>query len=194
MSKHRTRRVYYGPDDNEHSLYWDVEVRDATRTVRVNGELSHALRAHKGVTIGCAISITAQENPDAFPHKVLLASVTKRTMIVIDKLQSRKKGPPIVTGVLYYHAYPELTEMNDDGTLKKLVQERPDLIARQLTFTPPPDQSKSRGKHTGLNPEKKPKRPYIPRGALGRAVRAGIVKPGFAEAIIETLGKTSAKK
>jgi hypothetical protein len=101
--KKRTKRIYYGPVGHETEMYWTIEVSDAQSNVVINGNVLHALRAHRGMTIGCGLSRMAidETNAAAFPHPALLASFTKATAIIMDKL--KKDGSP-AHGILYDHS------------------------------------------------------------------------------------------
>src|ERR1700758_2547003 len=113
----RTRRIYYGPPGAETSLWWSVKVSDARKPVTVNGNVLHALKGHPGVTIGCGLSNMAidKANAAAFPHPVHLASFTKSTAMIVDRLN--KDGSP-AHAVLYGHSYGHITDRNDNKTLK----------------------------------------------------------------------------
>jgi hypothetical protein len=82
-SVRKLRRIYYGPPGKETSMWWTVQVSAATKTVTINGNVLHALKALAGVTVGCAFSRMAADeaNRDCFPHPVYLAAFTKSTAI-----------------------------------------------------------------------------------------------------------------
>jgi hypothetical protein len=86
MKKKHKARIYYGPPGNEKALYWEVKVTNATKQAVINGSTAHALAGHRGMTIGCALSNAAVDNAEAFPHDVFLAVVTKSTMLLVDKM------------------------------------------------------------------------------------------------------------
>src|SRR5665213_2391650 len=99
MRKSRTARIYYG--EKPMTLYWTVKVRDATRSSRINGTLAEALVGEPGRTLGCHLSVTAQDHPEAFPHPVLLVSITRSRALVVEKIT---KGKPS-HAVKYAHNY-----------------------------------------------------------------------------------------
>jgi len=179
----RTKRIYYGPEGHETDIWWTVRVSDAKHPVIINGSILHALKAYAGLTIGCGLSNMAidKANAKAIPHPVYLASFTKSSAILVDKLKAN--GEP-GHGVSYAHSYGHITDRNDDRTLKQMVKNDPSLMERAFTLRPP-------RKRTGSHPQSKKtpptdeKKSFIPRGALARAVKAGRIGKHVAEQIAE---------
>lgn len=171
-------RIYYGPEGRETSLWWDVRVRDAKTNVEMKGSTYHALLGLSGRTIGCALSNVAfdEKNRRLFPHGCHLVYVVKSRVIVIDSL--KRNGTP-KTGVRYNHSYRRIVDANDDKTLKKMVRENPDLMERPFTLLAPRKRSKASlqkgapGHAPGTT--RKSSRVFMPRGALARAVKAGLI-------------------
>jgi hypothetical protein len=181
---HRTKRIYYGPAGNETSIWWTVRVDDARKPVSINGSILHALRGYQGMTVGCGLSNMAIDkiNAKAFPHPVHLASFTKSTALIVDKL--KKDGSP-AHAVMYAHSYGHITDRNDDNTLKKLVKENPSLIERSFMLRPPRKQQEGRS-HSGTSGSKrKSGQSFVPRGALARAVKAGRVGRNVAKHLMD---------
>ncbi len=177
------KRIYCGPDAAPTSMWWTVNVRDAKTPVTINGELYHALKAQRGVTIGCALSNVAMDskNKDSFPHPAYFVSVMKSKVFVIDKLNAA--GQPI-SAVRYDHSYGSITECNDKGTLKRLAQENPQLMGRSFTLRVPKKQVWNPASQSNADTKRTPKGDLpraaatVHRGALARAVKAGrIAKP-----------------
>lgn len=184
----RTKRIYYGPEGRETSIWWTVKVSDAKKPVSINGGLFHALRGYAGSTIGCGLSNMAVDkaNAAAFPHPVFLASFTKNTALIVDKLKAN--GEP-AHAIRYVHSYGRITDRNDNRTLKKLVREDPSIIERPFTLRPPrerkpsgPNSGKTASKDRG---ERENSRAFIPRGALARAVKAGRISKPVARQLTE---------
>lgn len=176
--KRRTKRIYYGPEGKEMSMWWTVRYRDATTTVSLNGSVAHALRGLSGRTVGCTISECGIDNSQAFPHPALLISVTKSTVLVVDKLD--KQGQPC-HAVRYGHQYGRIIEANDKGVIKKIVKDDPSFMDRQFKLTPPRVQRPT-GPHA--NHVKKSNRlnaTFVPRGAMKRAVDAGLMSSAVAQ-------------
>jgi hypothetical protein len=171
-------RIYYGPKGRETSLWWTVRVRDAKTNVEMNGSTYNALVGLSGQTIGCALSNVAfdEKNRRLFPHGCHLVYVVKSRVIVIDSL--KKNGMPN-TGVRYNHSYRHITDANDAGTLKKMVRENPAVMERSFLLRAPKKRSKASlqkgasGHAPGTT--RKSSRVFIPRGALARAVKAGLI-------------------
>jgi hypothetical protein len=183
----RPKRIYYGPPGHETSLSWRVKVSDAKRSVVISGAVLHALKAYCGVTIGCALSNVAHDpkNRSAFPHNCYLAQFTKSTALIADKRHNKRKGGAPYHAVLYAHSYKHLTDFNDTGKLKQLVEKYPDLMEREFTLRPPRKlRPGSRGKRTVTG---KGKGRYIAThtGALARAVKAGLIGPQVAEQLTQ---------
>lgn len=185
--KRKMKRIYYGPEGRETSLYWTVKVTDAKKPVAVNGNILHALKGHAGVTVGCGLSNMAVDraNAKAFPHSVYLASFTKSTALIVDKLKA--DGSP-AHAVRYAHSYGHITDRNDRGTLKKMVKEDPTIIERSFTLRLPgkrPSSGKNAGKTTADKRGTGRAQAFVPRGALARAVKAGRIGRNVAEQISE---------
>ena len=194
----QVRRIYYGPPGNEKLMSWPVKVIPAKNKVIINGDVIHALKAHAGVTVGCALSLTAMDdnNSKAFPHDVYIVSVTPKRLYAVDKLD--KNGQPC-RAVCYQHSYAHITEKNDTRVLKKMVEEQPKIMERQFTLRPP-----ERGTHWGDTAGKN-KRPIkekkvflsngsgMHQGALSRAKRAGIIGDHVAEQLV-TMAQRMTKK
>lgn len=168
----RTKRIYYGPEGHETSMWWTVRITDAKHPVTINGTAAAALRAHRGVTVGCALSETARECAKDFGHPVFLVSVTKSTLLAVD--QNHKDGSP-AHAIVYGHSYSNIVEDNDTGKLKKLVKDNPEIMERPFNLRPPRRRPRERGTHDKGTPDNRAhdRRAYVPKGALARAVRAG---------------------
>lgn len=171
----RTKRIYCGPPGHEREKWWDVEIAPATKAVAINGNVLDALRAHLGVTVGCALSRVAKSNANAFGHPVYLVSVTKSMLLAVDKLN--RQGHPC-HAVQYAHSYGHITDKNDTGTLKRMVKDDPKIIERSFNLRLPRNPRKPEGKtaHSTKNLGKTDRtRAFVHRGALQRAVKAGLI-------------------
>jgi hypothetical protein len=185
----RTRRIYFGPEGHETSMYWTVRVTDAVAPVTINGTAAAAIRAHRGMTIGCALSVTGVENAAQFGHPVYLIAVTKSTLLAVD--QRRQDGSPS-HAIVYGHSYNKIVELNDDGKLKNAVKVDPTLMERPFHLKPPrkrPGYRSAPGERDRSN--RAPGKPYVPRGALQRAVRAGLVAKSVAQQLTDVANRTS---
>ena len=66
----KTTRLYYGLNaETGERLYWTLKVRNATKPVKLNGTVEHAMKGEPGLSIGCHLSTTAKNNKDCFPHR-----------------------------------------------------------------------------------------------------------------------------
>lgn len=174
-----TVKIPFGPPGREGGLSFTARVTDAKRNVSINGRALDALRACRGVTIGCAISNTAMANVAAFPHKVYYAHITATCAYLVDKINSN--GQP-THAVRYHHAYKHITEDNDTGAWKKMVAETPTLMERSFALRVPrtskptgPHATKRAATSTNLAP-----RNSGARGAIRRAKKAGFISDGVA--------------
>ena len=189
--KRRTKRIYYGPKGAELSRWWTVTISLAKEPVTITGKVIHALKGAPGVTIGCGLSNVACDNASAFPHPVKFASFTKSTCVIIDRF--KRDGSP-AHGVLYEHDYKHITDANDGRTLKRMVRADPSIMEREFIlqvprpFLPKPGRSnKPLKKGTGHGQS------FIPRGALQRAVRAGLIGENVARQIEDVQARKEEK-
>jgi hypothetical protein len=179
--RRKTRRIYYGPPGSTEP-YWNVKVKPATKSVRINGTLEHAIRGISGATVGCTLSNCADANKKAFGHEFIMAVFTKKTCIIITKMRN---GEPS-EGIEYYHDYSDIVMLNDKG-LKKHFKDNPHLVERTFTLRPPekvrvrPNSERPSGPRVA-NPTGE-KRSFAPRGAMERAVTAGLLGKGVARAL-----------
>jgi hypothetical protein len=178
--RRKFKKIFYGPPGNT-ELFWKVKIKPATKPVRINGTLDHALSGLKGRTVGCHMSDCAMGNKSAFGHPVLMAVFTRKTCTIITKLRDGKPDEAIE----YYHDYSDLVMLNDKDEFKKHIRANPHLANRTFILRPP---EKIRpGRPGGVFPRAAAttgsKRSYAPRGALKRAVDAGFVDIGVAKAL-----------
>lgn len=191
--KRRDRRIYYGPPGFERSKWWTVKVRDAKQDVTLNGRMEHVLKSRAGVDVGCTVSNMGadEKNSSAFPHPVHYVVVHKNSALVVDSL--KKNGDP-KTAVLYAHSYGAIVDKNDDRSIKKFALEHPDIIERSFTLRVPRKSVAPHGPNGTWANESKRKhgtgpRSYMPRGALRRAVKAGLIGNHIAEQMKKTAGR-----
>lgn len=185
--KRQMTRIYYGPDGHETSMWWTVPVTDAKTPVTINGTVAAALRAHPGVTVGCALSLTGMDDADQFGHDAFLVSVTKSTMLVVDRLA--KDGSP-AHAIRYGHNYGNIVERNDDGTLKELVKTNPQMMERPFHLKPP--RKRPTGPHGGHKhgASGHSTRSFVHlHGALDRAVKAGRIGKTVAMQLSQAMSK-----
>lgn len=178
MSKRRqsTARIYYN-EPGMPPLWWKVKVTDARKSIKVNGSLADALQGKPGVTVGCHLSLCTQRNKSQFPHPVIIASFTRGVALIVDQV---KNGQPF-HAIRYYHKYAHIVDLNDNGKIKELVKEHPELAEREFLLQKP-WKSTTHGAHGGGATTGK-KRMRVPSGSLGRAVNAGLITKPVAEAL-----------
>jgi len=173
-----TARLYLiPPDANGNSgVFFTVKVKDATRSVSINGTIDHVLGSYRGVTLGCHLSNVAWANASAFPHRCLMAPFfTKTVCYVVDKIRG---GVPI-SAVRYNHSYGELVDMNDTGENLARVRRDPNWAEREFILRPPQKfiPNRPRSFSSGDQPTNPATRmaAVMSNGALRRALRAGLV-------------------
>jgi len=178
-------RVYLGEmKDGGTPPSYRVRVRYAKRDVRINGTINQAIKGRPGVTIGCHLSYTTWENAEAFSHPILiLPAFTKSRCVIITKwLKDDPKADAL--GIVYQHDYGDLVELNDKDFKKIYVKEHPEWVEREFVLHSLPEGSHKRkdGKRSvphGVDDGSK--RAYVPRGAMKRALDAGLIIPAIAE-------------
>lgn len=175
-------RVYY-QEPGKPRMWWMVRIKDATKPVRINGTLADALAGTPGTTIGCHLSNCAKRNAVAFPHPVLLASFTNSTLTIITKIVN---GAP-AEGVRYRHNYGRLVDLNDTDATKQFVRDHPRMAEREFILYPPrPPRKHVPGDHNKPGHKKNftgEKQSVVLRGALRRAVKAGLIAAPIAHAL-----------
>lgn len=201
----KTKRIYYGPDENPCALWWDVKWSPAKKGVVINGNLEHAIEGIAGSSIGCRLSNVAfdEKNKSAFPHDVYLAAFYKSTALIVDHVA--ENGTP-AHAVVYEHDYADIIDLNDLGNLEPVYKDKRFYLRpprnrvgeKQKKTTPPPEGGGTPAKEIAFNAlrpthneagevEKAEEleenfhpsihRASVPRfqGAMGRAVKSGRV-------------------
>lgn len=180
----KTTRIYYN-EPGMPPLFWRVNVTDARKSVQIDSSLKDALMGTPGSTVGCHLSLCATRNKLKFPHPVIMVAVTKTAALLIDQL---KDGQPYHAW-RYVHRCGALVDLNDTDKTKRVIKKMPRLAERSLTFyapykNPPRADGHAAGKTAGnIGNVVGPKSPRLARGALRRAVKAGLVSAPIAEAL-----------
>jgi hypothetical protein len=92
-----------------------------------------------------------------------------------------KNGIPI-HAVRYAHSYGHIIDKNDDKTLKKMVEEKPDIMERSFTLrVPKPTRVGNTHNTIPTRSNKASPRTITHRGALARAIKAGLLSTEAAE-------------
>jgi hypothetical protein len=176
----KTMRIQYGT--GEVPLYWTVKVTDAKQDVIIDGTLWHAITGTPGHTIGCHLSNCAKDNKHRFPHPFLVASFTKATCAIATKVTN---GAPS-HAVRYMHSYGKLVDLNDTDKTRQTIKNNPEMAERSFVLRAPKGlrrkggrkpEIRPTGKHTGTSTH------FVPRGALSRARKAGLVTADLANAL-----------
>jgi len=124
-------------------------------------------------------------NADAFPHPCLLAAYSQSRTDIVSKL-----GPDGLPSecVRYQHHYGEYVELNDIDKHKEFIRANPHLAERPFTLgaiLTKKRQIKQRVKGQKKMPVATGgfRKSFIPKGALKRAVDAGIISRAVAKAM-----------
>ncbi len=170
----KTTRLYYGlhPETGER-LYWTMKVKNATRSVALNGTVEEAMNARGGVSIGCHLSNVATKNKSAFPHPALYISFTKSVALVITKITN---GQPSHC-VRYRHNYGKYVDLNDTDPSKAVVKAHPELFNRQFTLGAYKDDKLHWKPEYGRRETGARGKFQMARGELARMKKAGLVQP-----------------
>jgi hypothetical protein len=185
----RRERLYWGRDKSTgERLYFLVYVTHAKQNVKIQGNLMHAMMGEPGVTIGCHLSNCAWDNKEYFPHPVVWhPSFNASTCLVPDEIRN---GQPYHC-VKYEHDYNELVDLNDKDQAKTYVQEHPELVEREYTLKVPRKQKAQKKDKRKSGEHHKPTDPIpersqvIPRGALRRAINAGLLPKVLDKTILD---------
>jgi len=169
----KTTRLYYGLNaETGERLYWTLKVRNATKPVKLNGTVEHAMKGEPGLSIGCHLSNTAKNNKDCFGHPALYVSFTKSVALVVTKITGGKPAEC----VRYRHNYAKYVNLNDKDPSKAIVKQHPELFNRQFTLGAykegkahwkPEYGRKETGKRSGYS---------MARGELARMKKAGLIQ------------------
>jgi len=178
-------RMYYGPEGDEKSLYFKCKAKKATKGVVIQGTVAAALKAYKGVSVGCAMSFAAQDDASKFPHPAYLISVSGSTMRVVDALN--RDGSP-KSFVQYDHGYSRFVEMNDTEALK----EHPEEFERPLHLRVPRKRKRVEKTGEGTGGTRRASNVVRHRGVMKRAITAGLIGKHVAEQLTHLIG--NAKK
>jgi len=175
--RYTTAKIHYGPPGKS-DLYWRVKISNASKSLVLSAKLFHALNGHAGSTIACAISNCAMEHKTLFSHPVHFVAVTKTRILVVDKL---KDGAP-AHAVRYAHNRPDIVDIQDTKS-KRFMKKHAALLEGDVTLSPPPVAKTRAGDGRAKGPYNGRKRAFAHRGALQRAVRAGLISKPVAQAI-----------
>lgn len=185
----RYGRVYYGFTEEGEPAYWDnVIIKKSKKTVYLKGSMLDALLGMPGIPANCTLSECSKRQREAFPHKIIYPSFTGSRAVFIDEWRNGKA----YSAVEYTHKLGDLVNLNDVDKEKKFIKDHPELIERELVLYK--TEVESPRVHTGKSgasgakyPLGHPKsqRVMVPRGALKRAEKAGLIPRRLANLGIE---------
>ena len=155
---------------------------DAKKDVVVNGTLKDALLGTPGQTIGCHLSHCALNNAKLFPHPFILASFTASTCSIVTKITN---GAPS-RAVRYIHSYGKFVDLNDTDKNKDTILKNPKLANRSFVLRAPAGNYRRGARHrvnTTAGKSNGASSHVVPRGALARARKAGLVTADLSSAL-----------
>jgi hypothetical protein len=168
----KTTRLYYGVHaETGERLYWTLKVRNATKTVNLNGTVLDAMKGEPGVSIGCHLSETGKANKDKFGHPALYISFTKSIALVVTKIRNGKPAEC----VRYRHNYARYVDLNDCDPAKRVVKQHPEMFNRQFTLHAYKESKAHWQKEYGRKETGQRSRFQMARGELARMKKAGLV-------------------
>jgi len=171
----KTTRLYYGMTNTGEALYWVMKVKNATKTVALNGTVLDAMKGEAGLSIGCHLSQMAERNKALFGHPALYISFTKSVALVITKIAG---GKP-TNCVRYRHNYSKYVDLNDKDPSKKVVKEHPELFERQFTLLPYKTQENHWKPEYGRKETGQRSKFRTMSGEIARLRKAGLVLQGL---------------
>jgi hypothetical protein len=168
----KTTRLYYGlhPETGKR-LYWTLKVKNATKSVKLNGTVEQAMSGKAGVSIGCHLSKMADANKKAFPHPALYISFTKRVALVITQISGGKPSHC----VRYRHNYCKYVDLNDTDPSKATVKAHPELFNRQFTLSSYKRSTSHWKTEYGRKETGQRSKFQMARGELARLKKAGLI-------------------
>jgi len=161
-----------------------VWLRNATSDVILKSEVDHFRNGRAGLTFSCGFSNMWRDpnNSSRIPHPVyrgikgIVDVIKTRAYVVVGE----HNGLFVV--VAYAHNHGSLVDMNDERLTNIIIQNHPEQLEQEFIFraiTPVKRKiTKSPVKKTNIGVRK----PFSPRGALLRAVKAGLISSQEAEA------------
>jgi hypothetical protein len=155
-----------------------VWLRNATSDVILKGEIDHFRNGMAGLTFSCGFSNMWKDpnNSSRIQHHVEFADVIKtRAYVVTGEYEG------ILTVIAYAHNHGNLVDMNDERFTATIMQNHPERLEQEFLFraiipakrkiTKPPIKKVNIGI----------RKPFNPRGALLRAMKAGLMSREEAE-------------
>ena len=162
---------------NYPNLYWFVKVKDAKKSVTIKGKVADAIKGMPGETMACHLAYASQRNADAFPHGCYLASFKRTVAHVVSKIKNGKPSE----AVRYLHSYAKLVDLNDRKLDNNFIEKHPEMFDRPFTLRPWQKQVRRGGVATGKGEKRVSSNTAY--GAKRRAVEAGLISNGVADAI-----------
>ena len=152
----------------------------AARPVILNGHIEHFKNGIAALTFSCGLANVWMdpENRSRISHPVRTASVIKTRAYVLTGFT--KDG--IGVWIQYAHSLGNIVDMNDDGTIKKMIENHPEQLEREFEFRTITKIKRSiksgptvKRTNTGV------RKAIFPKGAIARAFNAGLLSPAEAQ-------------
>jgi len=143
-----------------------------TKDVILKGEVYHFQNGMAGLTTSCALSNmwTDPKNSTRFQHPAKIGTAVLKSRAYV--LTGEKQNLPRYA--VYAHNHGNLVDMNDDKLITRIIQNHPEDLEREFEFRAVSDIKRKikpsvRKTNVGL------RKPFYPRGAIARAVKAGLM-------------------
>lgn len=184
-------------DPGQPPLFLRVLIRNAKRPITMRSTFAEALAGKPGENLACRFALCAEHNRVLFPHDFVMASFTKSTAIIVDEIKKGRCGKYEydATGVRYAHRLSTYVDLNDEDKDKEIIKNYPELMEMKVGLYVPQmraSQAEAFKKYlanggTRLRERStNPKSPKVMRGALARAVKAGLISPPVAQILKRT--------
>ena len=172
-----TYSIRYDPRDLSRRLV--VKADPATHRVEMTRTSADVIHSKRGATVGCTNSNCAVRSAasGAFPHPVYLAIFVKTSAYIVDKLD--RNGQPAHV-VWYKHNDAVSVELNDKVLSRRALLRQLDM-RKTVVLSPPLVRAGIKNVYCeGTHPQAErnaqtPRRNAVPRGAMARAEKAGLL-------------------
>jgi hypothetical protein len=157
-------------------------VQDAEKEVWMQGHALHVINGEPGLSFACALAKCSKdkENREKFPDGCRLASFLKSTAFIV----THKKIQGLPVAIRYHHSYGALVDLNDERVAQEKARKDPEFFERSYRLRVPLKAVHKPGRHITKNHNGPSHRAVLPRGALARAMRAGLIDPRIAESVL----------
>jgi hypothetical protein len=171
VPRNRRVRIDIAKPESGTRIMIPANLFDATQKVVMDGDAITALKGLRGYSIGCALSQVAGGSLDCFPHLVDLVVFLPTVAYAVWNTHTDEG----YNAVRYRHNYRHMVKANDEGTLKSLLADNPELMIGITLF---PVKEKSTSHHDNSEPieaarKELEKNPHRSNEVIAIAARVG---------------------